>query len=247
MSLSPLKIKNIDLNNITYSNIKINKNYKIVLFKYNNNDFVFQTRELLNINTLNNYNNNLELLLSDKSKGSSELIKFITNLENKIKHDINNNLSWFNSNSDVIFQRLIRKNNCIKITLINNNKFKTLFKLNNEVINNLLINDKSYCKLIIECYGIWINNNNNVSIYLRPIIVSINKNNLYNYNFLDESDTDNISNDELNIVDSYDNDDNNEDNNNNNNEDNNNLFFNNKNDISIGIFNNNDSSIESSN
>lgn len=204
--LEPLKINNIDLNKIKYNNIKYNNNYKIVLFKYNNNNFVFQTKDLLNINSINNYDNYLELSLSNNSKGSIELINFITNLENKIKNDINENLSWFNSNDNVIFQRLIRNNNCIKIKLFNNTKFKTLFKINNELTNNLIINENSYCKLIIECYGLWINNNNNVSIYLRPIIVSIVNNiNLYNYNFVDDSDTDNLSNDELQIVDSFDN------------------------------------------
>ena len=236
--LEPLKINNIDLNKIKYNNIKFNNNYKIVLFKYNNNNnFVFQTHDLLNINSINNYNNNLELSLNNNSKGSIELINFITNLENKIKNDINNNLSWFNSNNDVIFQRLIRNNNCIKLKLFNNNKFKTLFKVNNELTNNLIIDEKSYCKLIIECYGIWINNNNNVSIYLRPIIVSIVNNiNLYNYNFVDDSDTDNISNDELHIVDSYDNNehDNNEHDEHDNNDENN---ENNENKI-IKLFNN---------
>ena len=138
---------------------------------------------------------------------------------------------------DVIFQRLIRNNNCIKLKLFNNNKFKTLFKVNNELTNNLIIDEKSYCKLIIECYGIWINNNNNVSIYLRPIIVSIVNNiNLYNYNFVDDSDTDNISNDELHIVDSYDNNehDNNEHDEHDNNDENN---ENNENKI-IKLFNN---------
>ena len=231
--LEPLKINNIDLNTIKYNNIKFNNNYKIVLFKYNKNNFVFQTRELLISNKINN---NLELILNDNSKGSIELINFITNLENKIKNDINDNLSWFNSKNDVIFQRLIRNNNCIKIRLFNSNKFKTLFKINNELVDNLIINENSYCKLIIECYGIWIDNNNNVSIYLRPIIVSIVNNiNLYNYNFVDDSDTDNISNEELQIVDSFDNDSSNDENDNNNNNNN----SDNKNNIaSIKLFNN---------
>ena len=233
--LEPLKINNIDLNKIKYNKIKYNNNYKIVLFKYNNNNFVFQTKDLLNINSINNYNNNLELLLNNNSKGSIELINFITNLENKIKNDINENLSWFNSNDNVIFQRLIRNNNCIKIKLFNNTKFKTLFKINNELTNNLIINENSYCKLIIECYGLWINNNNNVSIYLRPIIVSIVNNiNLYNYNFVDDSDTDNLSNDELQIVDSFDN--NNERNTSSNEENNNSEKQNNI--ASIKLFNN---------
>jgi len=233
--LEPLKINNIDLNKIKYNKIKYNNNYKIVLFKYNNNNFVFQTKDLLNINSINNYNNNLELSLNNNSKGSIELINFITNLENKIKNDINENLSWFNSNDNVIFQRLIRNNNCIKIKLFNNTKFKTLFKINNELTNNLIINENSYCKLIIECYGLWINNNNNVSIYLRPIIVSIVNNiNLYNYNFVDDSDTDNLSNDELQIVDSFDN--NNERNTSSNEENNNSEKQNNI--ASIKLFNN---------
>lgn len=236
--LEPLKINNIDLNNIKYNNIKFNNNYKIVLFKYNNNNFVFQTRNLLNINSINNYDNNLELFLNNNSKGSMELVNFITNLENKIKNDINENLSWFNSNNNVVFQRLIRNNNCIKIKLFNNTKFKTLFKINNELADNLIINENSYCKLIIECYGLWINNNNNVSIYLRPIIVSIVNNiNLYNYNFVDDSDTDNLSNDELQIVDSFDNNEQNNNNDNDSSEEENNNSEKQNNISSIKLFN----------
>ncbi len=116
------------------------------------------------------------------------------------------NSSWLYNDEYIILQKLIRDNNCIKIKLFNNSDFKTLLKLNNKDNNNINIDNSCYCKLILECYGIWINSKNNFGIYLRPIIVSfIQDNNLYNYNFVSDSETSNISNQDLNIVDSFDN------------------------------------------
>lgn len=217
--LEPLKIKNIDLDKLIYSKIKYKQNYKIILFKYNKNNFVFQTQKLLNINSINNFDNDLLISLNDNSTGSIELNNLIEKLEEKIKNDINNNLSWFNDidNNNIIYQRLIRDNNCIKIKFIKNNKLNTILQLNNKIVDNININSQSYCKLILECYGIWINSNNNFGIYLRPINVSIIKDiNKYNYDFINDSDSSSISHEEidLDIVDSYHNDkDNNVENN----------------------------------
>jgi hypothetical protein len=215
--MEPLKLSNINLDNIIYTKIKKNQDYKIILMKYNNNsqlrintqgldNFVFQTPKILNLNSVCNYENELLLSLNENVKGLNEFSDFIKKLEEKIKNDVSKNSSWLYNDEYIILQKLIRDNNCIKIKLFNNSDFKTLLKLNNKDNNNINIDNSCYCKLILECYGIWINSKNNFGIYLRPIIVSfIQDNNLYNYNFVSDSETSNISNQDLNIVDSFDN------------------------------------------
>ena len=41
--MEPLKISDININNIVYTKIKKKQDYKIILMKYNNENFVFQT------------------------------------------------------------------------------------------------------------------------------------------------------------------------------------------------------------
>jgi hypothetical protein len=210
--MEPLKISNINVDNIVYTKIKKKQDYKIILMKYNNENFVFQTNKLLNLNSVNNYEHDLLLSLNKKNSSSTEcwldeFINFINKLEIKIKNDVAENTSWLYNNDFIIFQKLVRDNNCIKIKLINNDTFKTVFKLNNKNINNVSINQNCYCKLILECYGIWINEKNNFGIYLRPVVVSfMNLENVYNYDFISDSDTSNVSSHDLNIIDSFDND-----------------------------------------
>jgi hypothetical protein len=208
--MEPLKISDINVDNIVYTKIKKKQDYKIILMKYNNENFVFQTNKLLNLNSVNNYENNLLLSLNKKIKSTErwldEFINFINILETKIKKDVSENTSWLYNNDFIIFQKLVRNNNCIKIKLINNNDFKTILKLNNKNVSNININQNYYCKLILECYGIWINSKNNFGIYLRPIVVSfMNLENVYNYNFLSDSDTSHVSSNDINIIDSFDN------------------------------------------
>jgi hypothetical protein len=209
--MEPLKISNIDVNNIVYTKIKKNQDYKIILVKYKNNNqlnnFVFQTQKILNLNSVYNYDYELLLSLNENSNGVQEFSNFIKKLEEKIKLDVQNNMSWFNNkNDDIIFQKLVRDNNSIKIKMVNNNDLKTQFKLNNNNVDNLKLNNSCYCKLILECYGIWINSKNNFGIYLRPIVVAFNKENTqYDYDFISDNETSSLNNEELDIVDSYNN------------------------------------------
>ena len=203
----PLNINRIDLNNIVYSKQRSNQNKKIILIKYNDNgklkNFVFQTPTLLNLfkaQELQNYSEIEVALVSKEESKIQSFLHFLNNLEKKIKDDaISNHNVWFDINQDkqtIHFQKIIREsddnmNGTIKIKILNNSDFQTSLQLNNKniIVNN--IPDDVWCKMILECYAVWINSNNEFGLFLRPILISFKLKESYNYKFLDESDEEN--------------------------------------------------------
>jgi hypothetical protein len=204
-SQEPLKTSNIEFTKIVYPKFRSNKNKKIILVKYNYKNFVFQTPTLINVSTSEFANGYSELEVALHGKGKDQLkinnfIKFLNDLEDKIKLDAQNNASsWFNINDNqtINFQKIIREsdnypNGTIKIKIINNNDFKTLLQLNNnKKIDISSIPHEAYCKMILECYAIWINSNNDFGLFFRPVLVSFSPKDIYNYKFLEDSDEDN--------------------------------------------------------
>lgn len=198
--LEPLKINEINLNQIYYLKIKEFQNKKIINIKYlinsdksNKNkliNFVFQTPTLTNLNIINE-DNELDILLESKSGNIENFINFITKLELKIKDDAKLYASrWFKNNNVenkfINFQKIIRGNNTLKIKLIKNNDFETIVQMNNEnKIDFNCIPENSWCKMLLEFYAIWINSNNDFGIFFRPILISFSIKNVYNYKFLD--------------------------------------------------------------
>jgi hypothetical protein len=204
-SQEPLKTSNIDFTNIVYPKSRSNQNKKIILIKYNDKNFVFQTPTLINV-SISEFANGyaeLEVALQGKEKEQEKVnkfIKFLNDLEDKIKLDAQHNaISWFNINNSqtINFQKIIREsdnysNGTIKIKIIKNNDFKTLLQLNNnKKIDIESIPSNSYCKMILECYAIWINSNNDFGLFFRPVLVSFLPKEVYNYKFLEDSDDDN--------------------------------------------------------
>ena len=204
-SQEPLKISNIDFTKIVYPKSRSNQNKKIILIKYNDKNFVFQTPTLIKISVSDFTNGYAELEVALQGKGKEQgkvnkFIKFLNDLENKIKLDAQYNAnSWFNVNDNQIinFQKIIREsdnysNGTIKIKIIKNNDFKTLLQLNNnKKIDIDSIPQDSYCKMILECYAIWINSNNDFGLFFRPVLISFSPKEIYNYKFLEDSDDDN--------------------------------------------------------
>ncbi len=208
----PYKTSNIDLNKIVYPKIKANQNKKIILLKYNDKgklrNLAFQTPTLLNPHKPNHSKaySELELALIGKEQNKVENFTiFLNNLEKKIKTDAQFNSSkWFDiseSNDTINFQRIIRdsedfKEGTIKVKLIKNDDFETVVQLNNSKrISFDDIPEDSWCKMILECYAIWINSSNDFGIFLRPILVSFTprEKQIYNYKFVEDSeDEDNI-------------------------------------------------------
>jgi hypothetical protein len=211
-STTPLNIHDIDLNNITYTKIKSNQTKKIILLKYNDTscdtlkNFVIQTPTLLNISSPDFASGfaEIEVALDGKYNNTIDsFISFLNNLENKIKLDAQNNVSeWFNindTNQTINFQKIIRESDdyskgTLKIKIIKNNDFETLIQLNNaNKIDVSLIPTNSWCKMILECYAIWINSNNDFGLFFRPVLLSftLKEKDIYNYKFI-ESDEDEI-------------------------------------------------------
>jgi len=202
------KVKNINNRKIIY--LKYNNNSKL-------NNFVIQTPILYNIYEPEIYENycEFEVALKSKNNNINNFVSFINKFEQKIKSDILKNYNeWFNINNtnnvSINFHKIIHDNEnyeygTIKLKTYNNNNLKTLLLLNNsETINiqdnNLFINNNNnnininvencWTKIALEFYGIWTNNDNEIGIYIRPIIMSFDiENNNYNYKLLDD-DTD---------------------------------------------------------
>jgi len=204
-SQEPFKINNIDFNKIVYPKDRSNNKKKIILIKYNDKsklkNFVFQTPTLLNIGKAQIFNgyHEIELALVGKEKNSvNDFIYFLNELENKIKIDAQSYASnWFNitdKNQTINFQKIIRESEnyssgTIKIKIIKNNDFETVLQQNNsKKISVDSIPEDCWCKMILECYAIWINSNNDFGIFLRPILISFTPKETYNYKFIEDSE-----------------------------------------------------------
>jgi hypothetical protein len=212
--LFPYKIENIDLNNIIFTKIKTHNTKKIILIKYNDNNMlnnlVFQTPTLLNLYEPINYDNYHEIeigLLGKKNRKVDQFINFLNSIENKIKKEAGNNAyNWFNinnnNNSDITLKKIIRgsdeiKKGTFKLKILNNKNFKTLLQSNNTNINISNIQSNTWTKMILEFYAIWINNNNEFGIYLRPILISYSLLNNYNYNMIEDSESESESENDI--------------------------------------------------
>ena len=201
--LEPLKISSIDLNKIAYPKQKDTPSKKIILMKLASkgsfNNFVFQTPSLLNNNKPKKQNDYVELELSLVGKEKDKItnfVAFLNELEEKVKEDAQFNAStWFNINDDnqtINFQKIIRDEGTLKIKLVKSNDFETILQSNNKRISIENIPENSWCKMILECYAVWINQNNDFGIYLRPIMISFTpkEKQIYNYKFAESDEED---------------------------------------------------------
>ena len=215
----PYKINSIDLNNLVYPKFKLHNNKKIILIKYNDQNklknLVFQTPTILNLYEPSHYDNysDIEIALHGKENNKvNYFIEFLNKLEDKIKNDATfYSNEWFNFNnkkSIINLQKIIRKsdnykNGTFKLKILKNNDFETLLQINNsKKINITDIKKNSWCKMLLECYAVWINSNNDFGVYLRPILISFSIKD-YNYNLIQDSEDEedyNIPETEINNI-----------------------------------------------
>lgn len=215
---TPLKLSEINFDNIVYKDIKSNSKKTVIFLKYkkNNNltNFVIQTPTFLNINEPIKNKNYYELeipIYGKKQNKINEFADFFNKLDEKIMYDarIHSN-KWFSNFeiNEINYQKTIResvnlkyKNGIFKIKVLNNIDFKTIVQLNNT--DKININDaprNSWIKLIFEIHALWINSNG-FGIFLKPIIISFTPIEKKIYKFLEDSDEeiDNIMDSENDI------------------------------------------------
>lgn len=215
----PYKISNINLDNLVYQKYKLYNNKKIILIKYNDQNklkkLVFQTPTILNLYEPSFYDNYSEIELALHGKENNKVdyfTDFLKKLENKIKHDATfYSNEWFSFNEEkslINFQKIIREsdnftNGTLKLKILKNNDFETLLQINNsKKINISDIKINTWCKMLLECYAVWINANNDFGIYLRPILISFSIQD-YNYNLIQDSEDEedyNIPDTEINNI-----------------------------------------------
>jgi hypothetical protein len=203
-SQEPYRLSNICISNIVYTNIKQTDKKKIILIKYQDKNklrnLVFQTPTLLNINepklflkdNLGYGEIEVALYNTDNTK-INKLLNFFKDLSNKIINDASEHTEWFNNDLPTHFQKIVRssdtfKNGLIKLKLLKNSNFETIIQKNNkQKIKMEMLSENTLIKMLLEVYAVWINTNNDYGVFLRPILVSCNKDN-YNYKFIPDSD-----------------------------------------------------------
>ena len=201
----PLKLNQIDLDNIVYKEIKSNSKKTVIFLKYKKKNslknFVVQTPTFLNVNEPIKNNNHWDLevpIFGKKEKKINEFADFFNKLDDKIMYDARIHSSKWFSNFDIQeinYQKTIResnnkkfKNGTFKIKILNNVDFKTLIQINNQ--NKIKVEDiprNSWVKMIFEVHALWINKNG-FGIFLKPILISFTPIEIELYKFLEDSD-----------------------------------------------------------
>lgn len=216
-SQEPYRLSNIDLSNIVYTNVKQTDKKKVILIKYRDNklrNLVFQTPTLLSINEPKlflkdnmGYGEIEVALYNNDNNKIKKLLTFFNDLSNKIINDAKENDEWFNKTTPMNFQKIVRdsdtfKNGLIKLKLLRNSNFETIIQKNNkQKIKMEMLGENTLIKMLLEVYAVWVNSNNDFGVFLRPVLVSCNKDS-YNYKFIpdsdDEVDDDDIPDTEIN-------------------------------------------------
>lgn len=199
----PYRIKELDLNNIYYSDIKSNGNKTIVYINYMDNNklmnFVFQTPTLLSSNKTHCkkdiYHLDVPLVGKDSTK-IHQFDQFIKALDKKIIKDAKNHNKWFERFANVKtmnYQKIIRVDNdnvnIIRLKLINNNDFETHVTVKNKRIQFNEITSDCWLKCILEIYAIWINKDG-FGLFIRPIVMDFKPcmKQVYDYKMIEDSD-----------------------------------------------------------
>jgi|UniRef100_A0A6C0IT28 hypothetical protein len=202
---TPLKLSDINFDNIVYKDIKSNSNKTVIFLKYKDNNtlrnLAIQTPSLININNPIKKGNHWDLdvpLTGKKTEKVNEFATFLNKLDQKVIYDARINSSkWFQNfdTDEMNYQEIIRtsddkrfSNGIVRVKLIKNNDFHTIVQLNNKTnIGIDKIPKNSWVKMIIEVHAIWINKNG-FGIFLKPVLISFNPIELNKYRFIEDSE-----------------------------------------------------------
>lgn len=211
----PYRISELDIDNICYTDIKVNNKKTIIYMKYSDNNklknIVFQTPTFMSTNLIQIKNNMYELdvpLIGKEENKIDKFINFLNSIDKKVIKDAKNNNKWFEnfvSTKTMKYQRTIReatdknnKNGVIRVRLLKTNDFETIVHNNNNRICFDEINKDCWLKCILEVYAIWINPNG-FGLFIRPILLSFKPCTKINYNYKLIEDSDDGDGEDLNI------------------------------------------------
>ncbi len=202
----PYRISEIDINNICYTDIKVNNKKTIIYLKYNDNNkfknIVFQTPTFMSTYVPKIKNDIYELdvpLIGKEQNKINKFINFLESIDKKIIKDAKHNNKWFEKFTNVKsmkYQRIIReptdksnKAGIIRLKLLKTNDFETIIQNTTSRMEIEEINKDSWLKCILELYAIWINENG-FGIFVRPVLLNFKPcpKISYNYKLIEDSD-----------------------------------------------------------
>jgi hypothetical protein len=209
-TLDIYKIREINLENLIYSDIQGKNNRKCSFIKYGNNRLLFQTCELYNVNKATKKDDYFELdipLYGKSISKTEDIIKFFKDLDKRnILQGNEKKSSWFNDNEDIKYKSIIRLSENIDSEIFANGFIKikivphsTKIVYNNKIITPDKIKEDTYIRLILECYALWITDNG-YGLYMKPIMIEQTDIIHENIEFRPDSPDDNIYNDILDTV-----------------------------------------------
>nr|QFG74674.1 MAG: hypothetical protein [Megaviridae environmental sample] len=203
--IHPYKLKNLNLDNIIYSDVKSTNDKTIVYLKYRenniNNRLVFQTPYLYFEKNISDNTLSVPIVCKNEKKRDC-FLNSINLIEDKILKDSKQCYTkWFESfskNNKITYHTILKKsNNIIKLKVYGSNKFKTILRCNNKNITINKIPEVSWLRSIIEIYAIWITDKG-FGLVLKPIHISLSPLNNINYKYYDDSDNNSDNNSENN-------------------------------------------------
>ena len=180
----PVKINEIDFNNLQLSKPKMLGQKKIIRFRYKGNRFLLQTPVIKYENEINKNNDICEINLpinceNEEHTGQLKdfLMKFDKFVINKGKE---NCLNWFGRSTQIKYKSIVRiavnpselyKNGVFKLKMKGNEEdIKITRNRQLERIEPSEIPRKCLVKAVIEPYAIWLNGTN-FGVYIKPVLL----------------------------------------------------------------------------
>ena len=196
----PYNIKDLNLNNITFSRLLDKNSKRSVLLKYNKGNrltkCLIQTPEV-KILDLYNKGNIVTLVLSmlEVNDKINNFVQFWSLFDHHIINVAKNNGNWFYSNN-VKFKGSIRNDGeynepYIKLKLNANllNKIKVSYDKQTQLRSFSDLEKGQTIKLVLDLYGLWINNNG-FGLYMKPVVIDIRETNEITLNESSDEDED---------------------------------------------------------
>lgn len=198
----PLKISNINFNEISLSNIVEKNNRKIIRLSYNNRRFLIQTPDLLYkkniIQNKNIYELNIPLYCNDKSK-NSELLNFFRDFDKFLVEKGKENSSiWFKNakSTKIRYKSIIRQansdneifsNGVFKLKMKNDNNIKITNEMDSCELDDLSEISLYKTKIVFEPYAIWVSDIG-FGLYIKPVLLDFSI--IEEVTFLEDSEDD---------------------------------------------------------